>query len=657
MSNIGDLVTTLSCDASNYSQGPDKAIASNKALSGSIDSIIGQLQRQKREFDKQGKTTQDNILGAAAKGATEGQVNSALQLNEEVEALKNKAAAERDAMAAQQQAQAAKNASAAAGAALLASLRDEAATLGMTSDELRIYRAELAGVNPVTIAAARAAQTNIAAIIAQANATEEAANKAATARQAGETLVANLKQQQATLGMTSAEVRIYNATLAGASDADIRAAKSIQHQIDQRQRLDQQLQQSTGVLGTHRAGTMVLTESVRGLEDAVAGFSNNGLKGMLQATTNNITQIGALAGGTAGLALSLGAIAALVGVSLLPKLYEWYTGTENQEKATKRLDEENERFYQREVQRITSLAELTKNQIDAGRDTSRMSDRIGRQDSNSNELRSLKDAAEDKRAAAAKEDANALAALGKRQSILKSNPGLDSGKNGQGERWRREKMSEKDRKAAEEKDKKPAEELVRLDMELKASIARRNLLNQQAADTEKAALKQAALDKQKLRNETNAAEQAEQQKESQEFLEREKRRAAGAEQIRKNSASIIEEMIRKKSPAAADEIDRQQKIKEQKSSIAKAANSGLITKDEALLANKAIEQRPTVLPGGPTAAVQSGSTAAYSAMLKALNNKRDQDYQKQVVEETKALGVTLEKIEAKNPVEVTTMTI
>ncbi len=90
----------------------------------------------------------------------------------------------------------------------------------------------------------------------------------------------------------------------------------------------------------------------RGLEDAVAGYTNNGLKGMLMATTNNVNQIGSLIGGTAGLALSVGSIAALLGVSLIPKLLEWADGSAKIREEQAKLDMEAEKFHEREMKRI-----------------------------------------------------------------------------------------------------------------------------------------------------------------------------------------------------------------------------------------------------------------------------------------------------------------
>ena len=48
---------------------------------------------------------------------------------------------------------------------------------------------------------------------------------------------------------------------------------------------------------------------------------------MIVASSNNLGQIGALIGKSAGLYLMLGSTAALLGVSLFPKLMEWADGT------------------------------------------------------------------------------------------------------------------------------------------------------------------------------------------------------------------------------------------------------------------------------------------------------------------------------------------
>lgn len=657
MANIGDLVTRLICDASQYSRGTDTAVSSNRALSGSIDSIIGQLERQKKAMQNASLTTRDNILGAAGKGATEGQINVALQLDEEVSALRQKAVAEREAAQAAQDDKMAVSQRAAAGATLLASLREEEATLGMTAAQVRIYKAELAGVNPATIAAARATMERISATKRQALADQESVAQIAAARDAGQSLIATLKAEAATYGMTASEARIYRATLAGVSAEDIKAARDIQYQIDQRRRLDDQLRSSTGAMAGHRSSTMVLTESVRGLEDAVAGYSNNGLKGMLMATTNNMTQIGALAGGVAGLAISLGAVAALIGVSLVPKMIEWYTGTEDQEKATKRLDDEKERFYQNEVRRINSLVAMTQHQIDSNLELRRIGEDILSTDTRSRDERSLRNTAEDREAAASKEAIAVMGLSGKIQQILKNNPGLDIGPGGKAERNRRRNMTAEDRKAAEERDAKAGEEYVRLDEELKASIQRRDSLRAQAVAYEQAADKQAKSDAMKAMRDRLLEEQAEADKDTAKFLAQEKRRADAVVAIRKSAADAVLELIKKGSPMLAEQVEKKRSEDEQRRKIMDAQKKGIITQDEANLALSRVGQRESILPGGGTTALQSGTTGAYSAMVKALQRTKEKELAEKQLKATEDLVPLLEKIEAKEPIKVTTMSV
>ncbi len=132
MPNIGDLVTNLIVDASQHTKGTELARGNNRALSGSIDSIIGQLERQKRAMNAQGRTTQDNILAQAAKpGVTEGAVNVALQLNEEVTAKRAQIEAENEANAARQR-------GLAVGQSLVQMLQQEQAEYGMTAAQVRL---------------------------------------------------------------------------------------------------------------------------------------------------------------------------------------------------------------------------------------------------------------------------------------------------------------------------------------------------------------------------------------------------------------------------------------------------------------------------------------------------------------------------------------
>lgn len=303
MPSIGDLVTNLILNATQYQKGANDAIGSNRALSGSIDSIVGQLQRQKKEMQGAGRTTTENILGAATKGATEGEINAALALQEEVEALRREKKAQ-----------------------------DEATAAKMRADE------------------------------------------------AGENLIQTLTRQKEAVEMTAEELVLYRAKQAGASTADLDRARTLQSEIraareakEAQESLTKEISRGSIVNGGLSRSSMILTEATRGLEDAVAGFTNNGLKGMLMATTNNIGQIGALAGGAAGLAISIGSVAALIGVSLIPKLIEWATNTEALAKEQERLRAESKKTFDQE---LDQMQRLNKARLDTEKTRGDFSDRL-----------------------------------------------------------------------------------------------------------------------------------------------------------------------------------------------------------------------------------------------------------------------------------------
>lgn len=643
MANMGDLVTRLIADASQYTAGTDQARAGNKALSGSIDSIIGQLERQKKQMASMGQTTQDNIIRQGGNGASEGSVNYALQLNNEIEAL-------RESKIAQDAAQAAKNATAAAGAALLASLRDEAATLGMTSAELRIYRAEMAGVNPVTLAAARSAQANIAAMNAQATANEEAARKAATVKQAGDTLIANLTRQASTFGQTTAEITRYNAAQAGVPQNTLRAASAIQHQIDIQQGFERSIQRQITAqrsaqqasLGQSR-GQMALIESTRGLEDAVAGYTNNGLKGMLMATTNNTNQIGSLIGGTAGLALSIGSIAALIGVSLLPKLLDWASGTAKIREEQAKLESESQTNHDKEMKRID---ERYKAYFGTARERQRSTTLLG-SDAGASELKREEERLKQQIA----EDREIAITENRKQAEMRSQRDNVGDKDFVPQQGR-----EEDDKAYEERKKAyaKAQEQYQESVEAQRNARRAaDLHQQQLQATQTARERREATE---ARQQMMADQQADADKETQEHLAQEKRRAAAVLAARKQAADTLLEMIKKASPAVGEQIEKKRAEEAQRKSIEDAQKRGIITADEANNVLSKIGQKENVPAGGPSAAVQSGSTAAYSAALKAMRKPEDDKQLKADKENTEKLVTVLEKIEKKDPVTVTTMT-
>jgi len=565
MANMGDLVTRLIADASQYTAGTDQARAGNKALSGSIDSIIGQLERQKKQMASMGQTTQDNIIRQGGNGASEGSVNYALQLNNEVQALRDK----------------------------------------------------------------------------------KAAQDAATS--AGNALLANLTQQARTYGMTTAEVRLYTAAQAGATPATLRAASAIQHQIDIQQRFERSIQrQITEQRSAQQAsvgqsrGQMALIESTRGLEDAVAGYTNNGLKGMLTATTNNINQIGALVGGTAGLALSIGGVAALIGVSLIPKLLDWASGTAKIREEQAKLESESQTNHDREMKRID---ERYKAYFGTARERQRSTTLLS-SDTGASEL---KRESERLKQQIAEDQERAITERRKQAEML-------SQRNNVGDKnFVPQQGREEDDKAYEERKKAyaKAQEQFQESMEALTNARRAaDLHQQQLRATEAARTRREAIE---ARQQMMADQQADADKETQEHLAQEKRRAAAVLAARKQAADTLMEMIKKASPAVGEQIEKKRAEEAQRKSIEDAQKRGIITADEANNVLSKIGQKETVPAGGPTAAVQSGSTAAYSAALKAMRKQEDDKQIKADKENTEKLVTVLEKIEKKDPITVTTM--
>lgn len=94
MANMGDLVTKLIADSTQYTAGTKSAISSNTELHGSVNSIIGQLMRQKKAYEDVGKSTLDWI--AADQKASNETKEHARNLLSEVDALKKAAIATRE---------------------------------------------------------------------------------------------------------------------------------------------------------------------------------------------------------------------------------------------------------------------------------------------------------------------------------------------------------------------------------------------------------------------------------------------------------------------------------------------------------------------------------------------------------------------------------
>lgn len=95
MPSMGDLVTNLVIDSTRFVSGVDRARDSNAALSGSVNSIIGQLERQKKAFETAGRSTLDWINADVRASNETKELAKSLLL--QVDAL-NKVAAARRAM-------------------------------------------------------------------------------------------------------------------------------------------------------------------------------------------------------------------------------------------------------------------------------------------------------------------------------------------------------------------------------------------------------------------------------------------------------------------------------------------------------------------------------------------------------------------------------
>ncbi|MES2788125.1 MAG: hypothetical protein V4719_00790 [Planctomycetota bacterium] len=671
MANIGDLVTTLVCDASKYPAGTNTAIESNKALSGSIDSIIGQLQRQRKEFEKRGKTTQDNILGSAAKGASEGQINAALQINEEVEALKKKAAAERDMVLAEQEAKTARDKAAASGAALLTTLREEAATVNMSADELRLYKAELAGVNPVTIAAARAEQTRINGLKNQAKADKEASDATEKNKNSVNTMIAQMEKERATAGMSANQIRIYTLAKAGASEASIKHAQRLMAETDA---MNRQAAGATAVssgLNTQGRRTMMVTEATRGLEDAVAGYTNNGVKGMLMATTNNINQLGSLAGGVMGTALSIGSIAALIGVSLIPKLIEWANDTKAVEAANERLIASNKKLQESRVEKYVGRrerehsTEVMQAQFDQSnaqaartpRSASAVEGEIAALRAQSQEEYHRMQLEKDRQEMARLQDSRVAGPTVKfKPKPLRDWGGYAGQMVGENTGMETQAEQEKRRKAAEELAQKQ-EEYRKAEESAQQHAIRLEQMAKQRQKLEAQLAEARRIEALKERADAMAEEQAEYDRETQEHLAKEKRRAAQELEIRKQASNTMMSLIKKGSPQLAEEIEKKRTEYDQRKSVQDALNRGVINEVEGKTVLDSIGRKESVLPGGPAAALQSGTTAAYSSMVKGLQKTQED---KQIAADkanTDRLATILEKIEAREPLQVNVLSV
>lgn len=595
MANIGDLVTTLIADASPYEKGTNRAIASNNVLAGSLDNIVGKLARQRKAFEDEGRTTRDNILASAVgrngkPGATEGQINAALQELETVEAMRKKQQAQQRAIEADRQ-----------------------------------------------------------------------------AKEAGESLITTLERQRDTVGMTSAELQLYRAKQAGASAADIERARALQQEIVQLQAaaeanesLSQEANRTAAAQQGMGRGSLLLTEGVRGLEDAVAGFTNNGLKGMLMATTNNMTQIGALAGGTAGMAVSVGAVAALIGVSLIPKMIEWANDTKKITEEKERLDKASKTAFDNEVERMEKLTEVAQRYYSEQAAFARQSRKgFGSSESIADQIEALK--------STRSEDSGRQLDLETQQEMMrKQTPGiakavqefelrpdrtwagyLDSFVNTDAS-GRNNEETDAERKTRRESLDKLNNQRVEY-QKLQAQVDAFNDLNAQRSKQLEELKKKQALEvaAERWNDERELNEQ-----ESQKELAAQERYYQRNLQNRQELGEQLRQIMTKESSRMGDELAKQEDKRQRMNLANRALNEGLISKDEHDKYSTLVNKPEEFGLGGSAAAIESNSKESYSAIVRAMNQTNKDDYTKKQYDEMKTYLPLLEKIEQKEVISV-----
>lgn len=590
MANIGDLVTTLVMDTTKYDAAP--AIGQNNVLGGSIDSIIGKLLRQKKALENTHATTRGNILNSAATGASEGQVNAALGLQDEVERLQAKAAAIRK----------------------------------------------------------------------KADETAAAAAADARAKQAGESYINSLRDEINTLNMTSSELRGYKAAQVGVTQEVIKSGRQLEWQIGTQQRFERSIQkqieaQQAANAGSRR-GTMMVTEGIRGVEDAVAGFTTNGLKGMLMGVTNNVTQLGSLMGGNAGLMLSIGGIAALIAVSLVPKLIDWANNTKAIEEASKALAESTKRQHDEEVKRLNERLDLNAELARIARDNARQIE-----DAKpvtgvplSSKAENLKRAVRDKKDEAESQSDIQNRERMKQMDLRQANPGLGHvGGLPQWVRDGRKSMTEEARKAAEAADIKANEDWNKSLATSKAANQKQLAAQQQAGRLELSLQAQLADDKRKQKQQEREEQESRDEADNQKEMKLSQDKYKLEKQLRKDNAATTMDLIRKKSPLAAELLEKQIADEEQRKLVTRGLANGAINQAEANKLNSQIGKRDVVPLGGSAAATQSGTTAAYSSIVRAMQVKREDTFAKQQLEKTQDLVDIQRKLLDKDPIKVNTL--
>lgn len=153
--------------------------------------------------------------------------------------------------------------------------------------------------------------------------------------------------------------------LAGATDtqraAAMRAVDAHQRAMNQPAAFDPQAeyerrfrqQAPSDQVTAHRGKrAQIGLEMSRAFEDAIAGGSYGGVKGAIMGASNNISQMGAIMGPTAAIVTSIGSMAAILGATLIPKIYEWATSIEAVKKKKLELAEASKKAFELESEQM-----------------------------------------------------------------------------------------------------------------------------------------------------------------------------------------------------------------------------------------------------------------------------------------------------------------
>ena len=374
-----DMVVRLLGEGQSYAGTMSAAHRGTTAVNNALDKLTAAMEAELAAEGRAAKQTE--ILSLADKGASAAKVEYALRLAGELESHRELEVAVAAEAAAKAKADALEAARQAKVDATVAALKQQNLALREGAQAAQAAELRLAGFTDEEVRAVQALQNENAMLKAKEAALAREIQAEKRAIQVEEELIATVTREAATYGMTSSELRAYTASQNGASAAAIKQAQAVEFATGAQMRFDRQIQKqiqsqraAQQVMSASGKGHLAMIETTRGLEDAVQGFTNNGLKGMIQATSNNIGQIGAMIGGNAALYLGIGSVAALLGATLLPKLMEWADGTKSVRDQYLLLNDEAKKFHDEEMRRID---ERYKAQFGRGREERRSQKLLG----------------------------------------------------------------------------------------------------------------------------------------------------------------------------------------------------------------------------------------------------------------------------------------